>query len=174
MTNTVTLLLSLGTIFAHIISLIIIASLIFKGEWAEKVKGLVGEYALWFALIPVLSATLGSLYYSNIALMEPCLLCWYQRIFMYPQVFLLILGIVWKDKNILRYTMLLSVVGLMLAGYQYFMQIGVTAPTACGIGPDVSCSDTYIQHFGYITIPLMSATVFLLSLLASLVYEAKR
>ena len=42
-------------------------------------------------------ATLGSLYFSEVRGFEPCTLCWYQRILMYPIV--LISGVALFQKN---------------------------------------------------------------------------
>ncbi|MEK7067519.1 MAG: disulfide bond formation protein B, partial [Patescibacteria group bacterium] len=66
------------------------------------------QQGIKFAFIIALLATLGSLFYSEVAGFEPCKLCWYQRIFMYPQV--LLWGIAWwkKDKHIADYAVSLA------------------------------------------------------------------
>ena len=53
----------------------------------DGMRGLVGPAALWLAFLVALTATVGSLYFSEVARFTPCVLCWYQRIAMYPLVF---------------------------------------------------------------------------------------
>ncbi len=66
------------------------------------------------AWLTSLVATLGSLYFSEIRLYEPCTLCWYQRIFMYPLVMILLIGIIKKDAKVALYSAALSAVGLCI------------------------------------------------------------
>ena len=107
----------------------------------------------------------GSLIYSDVIGYEPCKLCWFQRIFMYPQVFLLALALWKKDKNIIDYTALLSIFGAIIAGYHYLLQLGIAPDLSCGaVGYSVSCAQRFVMNFGYITLPLMAFTAFLMIL----------
>lgn len=137
----------------------------FKSSHAASALNLaldkLGEYRYVLAFTITLVATLGSLFYSEIAGYDPCKLCWFQRVFMYPQV--IILGIAWwlKDKSAWVYPLALSVVGLVVAGYHYVLQLWPSQVVNCSIvGQATSCSGTYVMQFGYITIPLMAATAF--------------
>lgn len=108
-----------------------------------------------------LTATLGSLYFSDIAGYTPCKLCWYQRILMYPQIFLYLVSLAKNDKSIALYALSLSIPGALLAAYHYLLQIGVLQTTACStVGFSVSCSERFSTTFGYITIPMLSLTAF--------------
>ena len=81
------------------------------------------KYSGFWALFLVLLATLGSLVYSEIIGLEPCRYCWYQRIFIYPQV--LILGIaLYKDELsiVKKYLISLTSFGIIFAGYHYLAQ----------------------------------------------------
>ena len=130
----------------------------------------VGKYAVLLSFIVALTATLGSLFYSEIAGFEPCKLCWFQRIFMYPQVILLGLALWKKDQNIINYILGLSLPGAIIAGYHYLLQLGVVPPLACStIGYSVSCSQRFVMSFDYITIPLMAFSAFLLLILLQLI-----
>lgn len=132
----------------------------------------VSKFSLHFALIVSLVATLGSLFYSEIAKYDPCKLCWFQRIFMYPQVFLLSLGILKKDKNITDYSILLSVIGGLIAVYHYYLQRGGASIFPCSaVGYSVSCSQNFVMEYGYITIPMMSLTAFLLMISFSIIHK---
>ena len=142
-----------------IIGQVIIICLIFSSVIRRKI----GNNALLFSFIVALTATAGSLIFSEILKLEPCKLCWFQRIFMYPQVVLLGLALFKKDKNIASYSIALSIIGAIIAVYHYFLQISVVSKSFCSaIGYSASCTDTFAPIFGYITIPMMSLTAFLM------------
>ncbi len=131
--------------------------------------------ALTLAFIVALTATLGSLFFSDVAGYEPCKLCWYQRIFMYPQILLLGFATFKKDKNIINYSLILAIPGMLIALYHYLMQLGFAPALSCAaIGYSASCSKEFVLQFGYITIPLMSLTAFLLIILLLLTTKLKK
>ncbi len=76
-------------------------------------------YFSWFTAA---AATAGSLYFSEIAHLPPCVLCWYQRILMYPLVLIIAVGILRKDKSLPFYVLPLSILGGGIAFYQYLLQ----------------------------------------------------
>lgn len=130
----------------------------------------VEQRAVLLSAIVAITATTGSLFYSDIAGYTPCKLCWLERIFMYPQAILLTAAHLWQDRTILRYSILLTVPGLLLAGYHYLLQIGVFVTTTCStVGFSLSCSDRFFLTYGYITIPMMCLVAFALLLLAAIV-----
>ncbi|OSX53395.1 disulfide formation protein C [Anoxybacillus ayderensis] len=119
------------------------------------------ENHLLAAWIVAFIATLGSLYFSEVLKFIPCELCWYQRIFMYPQVFLLGMAFVRKELAIARYTLMLSVIGGTISSYHYLIQkvtfFRNTAPS-CGIVP---CTGDYLNWLGFITIPFLALIAFI-------------
>lgn len=150
------------TILAQILSLALVVVLI-----TNKAKQLVSTYKISHnqfilsAYTVSMIATLGSLYFSDVAGYNPCKLCWYQRIFMYPQPILYLVALVNQDKKIRDYSLVLSVLGALLAGYHYLLQIGVITTTACStVGFSVSCSENFGTTFGYVTIPMMAFAAF--------------
>lgn len=147
-----------------ILGILVVSVICRKRKRGFRFLGFISAHSLGLSFFVALTATAGSLFYSEIAGFDPCKLCWFQRIFMYPMV--LILAIAWwkKDKEIFRYIMTLSVVGAIIASYHYLLQIGV-APVIipCStVGYSVSCAQAFSMTFGYITIPLMSLTAFLM------------
>ncbi len=118
--------------------------------------------------VVALSATMGSLYFSEIRGYEPCELCWIQRIFMYPLV--LIIGIAYLQHNarIALTTAILAIIGGAISLYHYGIQkvdfLSDSAP-ACG---RVSCTGEYMNLFGFITIPFLALTAFVLIAVSSL------
>ncbi len=112
------------------------------------------------AWIQSIVATIGSLYFSDILGYAPCVLCWYQRICMYPLVFLLAIGYIRKDTKLYTYTLPLVLLGWMIALYHcllYYKILPASIET-CKFG--ISCTTKYIEYFGFITIPLLSFTAF--------------
>jgi len=57
---------------------------------------------LFFAWIVATIATLGSLFLSDVMMCQPCVLCWYQRIAMYPLIAIFLVGMLPFDKSVLR------------------------------------------------------------------------
>lgn len=137
-----------------------------KTRVAKRILSFVAQNGLLFGFIVALTAMLGSLFYSEIAKYEPCVLCWYQRILMYPQTVLLGMGFVRREKTIIPYSLAMVIPGLFLSGYHYLMQRSlVPAITCSALGYAASCTKTFTMQFGYITIPLMAATAFLMLIL---------
>lgn len=122
-----------------------------------------------------LVAMVGSLIYSEIIGYEPCKLCWLQRIFMYSQVILLGMALFKKDYKIISYSIVLSIIGAIIAGYHYLLQLGVASGLPCSaVGYSVSCSQRFVMQYGYITIPMMALSAFvLITLLLSSHYQNK-
>lgn len=115
---------------------------------------------IYIAWVQALAATLGSLYFSEILSIPPCTLCWYQRILMYPLVFIIPVGIIRKDKGLPFYVLPLAIPGIIIAFYQHLLQVGVIpeALAPCGIG--VSCATKTWSLLDFITLPLLSAVAF--------------
>ena len=124
-----------------------------------------------FAFIIVLTATLGSLFYSEIAGYTPCKLCWLQRIFMYPLVIILGTALIRKASNIAYYVIPLSVIGGAISVFHYVIQ-RMEYVTSCA-AEGVSCTSKYIFHFGYITIPMMALTAFILVILFTYIWKRR-
>ncbi|MCU0281144.1 MAG: disulfide bond formation protein B [Acidimicrobiia bacterium] len=104
-----------------------------------------------------LAATVGSLYYSEVANFEPCSLCWYQRIAMYPLLVILLVGALTRDRFVARYALPLTIGGSVLAIYNYLVQLFPGIEVACS---RVSCSTIDVEAFGWLTMPLMSLVSF--------------
>lgn len=156
--------LAILTIISEILVALIILSLLIKTPLTKRFLAFLQRNSLLFAFIIALIATLGSLFFSEIAKFDPCKLCWYQRILMYPQVLLLGGAYLRKEKNIAFYSMIMSIGGAIIAFYHYLLQIGrIGELLPCSaVGYSVSCSQKFVLLFGYITIPMMALSAFLL------------
>lgn len=122
---------------------------------------LVKHAALWAWLV-ALVATTGSLWYSEVIGYEPCKLCWWQRIFMYPLAVILALSWQRRERVALFYAGWLALLGGVVALYHYTMQRGLLPSAVCSITGAADCSREYVFAFDYVTIPMMSLTAFAL------------
>ncbi|TMU88263.1 disulfide bond formation protein B [Bacillus sp. BHET2] len=122
---------------------------------------------LFLAWASSLIATMGSLYFSEIMKYEPCELCWYQRILMYPMVILLGVAYVRKDFQAALYSTIFSGIGLLISIYHYSIQkvsILTESAPACGRVP---CTGEYINMFGFVTIPFLAFSGFIIIFISS-------
>lgn len=125
------------------------------------------KFYMQMIFIVSLIAMLGSLYFSEFRLYEPCEMCWYQRILMYPIVLLSFIGVIKDDINAGLYVRLMSGIGLLVSTYHYALQkipaFGDSANACMG----VSCTVQYINWAGFITIPLLALTAFVVIFILS-------
>ncbi|MEX2007282.1 MAG: disulfide oxidoreductase [Candidatus Levyibacteriota bacterium] len=129
----------------------------------------------WFpylAWVQSIIATSGSLYFSEIMHYAPCVLCWYQRILMYPLIIILAVGILRKDKKIYQYVLPMSTLGLIIALYHNLLQWGILPESVAPCTLASSCIVKHVGYFGFITIPVMSFTAFaIISVLMLLLWK---
>lgn len=143
-----------------IIGLILLLALIKKDTFLKRHFK---RYGMVYALVVAIASIVGSLGFSEGYAYAPCKLCWVQRIFHYPQAFLFAIALYYKDARVWTYSIWLSVVGFIVAGYQVLIQFNPTLAESsfCTIVPAAeSCSDILIRAYGYISIPVMSLTLF--------------
>lgn len=131
------------------------------------------NYLLYFAWAQSLMATLGSLYFSEIAHFPPCILCWYQRIFMYPLAFIIPVGIMKKDKNLASYVLPLSIIGTLIAFYHNLLYYKIIPESLTPCIGGISCTTKFIEFFGFVTIPLLSFLAFLTIDVCMIFYQKK-
>jgi len=151
------------------------AGLLEKYRWVFKKMS---EYTLPLGFFVSLFATLTSLYYSYYLHIPACDLCWLQRVFIYPLVF--IFGLAWLRREDIVVTklyghiMTLSAVGFLIALYHHYLQMGYSLLAPCSTAPfAVDCSTPTFIEYGFVTYPFMAVVVlsvtFLLALQAKIV-----
>lgn len=116
---------------------------------------------LVLAWVGSIVAMLGSLYFSEIRHFPPCVLCWYQRICMYPLVVIFAAGILSRDRFVYRYALPLTLSGLAIAVYHNLLYYNILPEAAAPCLAGVSCTTKFIEYFGFVTIPLLSGLGFL-------------
>ena len=133
-----------------------------KSKLFESIIRFIHENYLILGFIISTVATLGSLFYSEIMNYAPCVLCWYQRIAMYPLVALFLVGMFQPIKYTIKFTLPVVSIGLFIAIYHNLLHYGIVPETASPCRAGVPCSTVYINWLGFITIPMLSAIAFAL------------
>jgi len=128
--------------------------------------------AVLLSFIIALVATLGSLFYSEIAGYDPCKLCWLQRIAMYPMVIIFLVALLKKERKSIDSAFILSLIGGAVAIYHYIGQLGFVNLPCPVVGYSVTCSKIFFLNYGYITFPFIAFSAF--ALIAMLHYLNKK
>ena len=163
--------LALLTMGAHLFLICFFIVYYVKFSFVKKVVTYVKRFlyrnGLLCALGVAILSTVSPLVYASVYHLLPCTLCWYQRIFMFPLVIILFLMLKRKEYGNKIYVYALAVIGLGIGVYHYISQqlhsrYNIVTSDCDAIGMAKSCSEYYFIEFGYITIPLMAMTGFIL------------
>ena len=114
-------------------------------------------FSAW--LIATIS-TLGALFLGEVMGYLPCVLCWYQRIAMFPLILVLAAGLFPFDQRVVRYALPLALAGLGLALFHLALTAGWIPESIRPCQQGVPCSDIQVVWFGFVTIPLLSVLSF--------------
>lgn len=128
-------------------------------------------YAAW---VVALTATTGSLFFSEVMELPPCVLCWYQRIAMYPLVIIIGVGIILRDSRLKFYALPLCLVGLTVSVYHNMLYYGLISESLAPCTAGISCTSRQIEWLGFITIPLMALTAFVIISSILFLYKSHR
>lgn len=176
-TESVTLLLAYLAVLSQL-TVLAVLSLTAMSRWSSSASSassglqrILAPQAAWLAFLVAVVSTAGSLYFSEVAHFTPCRLCWYQRFAMYPLV--LILGVLaLRGSHLsLRAVIMIPLVGASISGYHMGVErFPSLESTTCD--PTNPCSLIWVERFGYLTIPTMAASAFLL--IATLLWVLNR
>lgn len=159
----VTRFLGILTLAAFVVGGGLLAAMAIPGIRRTLARELVGgeRVLLGAATLVAALATAGSLYFSGVVGFVPCLLCWYQRIAMYPLVPILGIAAVQRDGRVGRYALPLSMAGLLVAAYHVTIQLQPSLDVVT-CSAEAPCTARYLAVFGFISIPVMASAAFLL------------
>ncbi len=115
---------------------------------------------LFLSWLIALISSLGVLFIGEIMVQEPCVLCWYQRAFMFPLALILGIACYLSDPGVWRYALPVASFGWAFATYHTLLVAGVIPQTIepCGAGP--SCTSADMTILGGIPIPMLSLGAF--------------
>ena len=164
-------LFSLGTLIAQIAIvlgalLLLLVILKHPNERLHHISRKTADKALLIGLVVSVVSLIASLFYSNIIGFSPCELCWWQRVFLYPQIILFAAAFYnerarkVQDDMVFLYSLIFSIIGAAVGAFLYYGQMfNPNALALCATAGE-SCSKIFFISFGYISIPLMSLTVY--------------
>lgn len=152
-----------GQVLAGFVLLAVLAATAGLRTPLALLRRAVWGYELWAAFVISAVATGGSLFFSEIAGFVPCELCWYQRICMYPLSIITLIAAIRGEFNIARYVLPLPLVGACVSVYHLLVENGVVGQSsACLVSAPGGCATKWINEFGYMTIPTLTLTGFVL------------
>jgi disulfide bond formation protein DsbB len=164
--RTIVALAVLGVVGQVLAGALIVIALAAAAGWRGPLRSLrsaLWGYELWAAFVVAAIATGGSLFFSEIAHFVPCELCWFQRVCMYPLSIVTLLAALAGDHRVARYLLPLPIVGAGVSIYHVLIEEGVVAQAkACEISAPGGCATKWINEFGYMTIPTLTLTAFVL------------
>jgi disulfide bond formation protein DsbB len=129
----------------------------------DAIASVIHPNALGLAWFVALLATAGSLYFSEVAGFTPCTLCWYQRIAMYPMVVILAIGAARHERAATWYATGLAAIGAAIAAYHVALE-WVPSLDAGACAATAPCTYVWFRTLGFISLPLLALTAFLLIL----------
>lgn len=129
------------------------------------------KLALLAAWTIALLGTVGSLFFSEVMLYPPCSLCWYQRVALYPLVFIVGTGLLINDRRVAAYAMPLTLLGVVIAVYHNLLYYGFIAAELAPCTEGVPCNSVQLELLGFVTIPLMSLAAFLAVTVCLIIYS---
>lgn len=147
-------------VIAIIIVILGVYALLFLGETNSKLYKFIKHHSFLFALILATGGVFGSLMYSEVFHFAPCLFCWWQRIFLYPQAIILAVALWFRDTRIWLTSIILSSIGGLFSIYHILLQTGIIGPGGTCETVGVSCTKIDVLIFGWITIPIMCLVLF--------------
>ncbi len=139
----------------------------------ERVSTALNEYLPYLAWVIALTGMVGSLFFSDVMDLPPCVLCWYQRIAMYPLVVILGIGIISRDGRMKAYALPFCFIGLAISVYHNLLYYGLISEAITPCSEGIPCTARQLDLFGFISIPLMTLTAFVVIILSLLIYNSK-
>lgn len=159
---------ALGTLVSHVLIAFFLLALIARLRIGKKIVRIILPYTSHIVFVVSLLGAIGSILFSEFLGFEPCVLCWIGRICLYPVVIISLIAIIRRDRKIAPYVLGLTIPGAIISLYQAYTQLGGRSITPCtSVGG--ACSKIYILEYGYISIPLMAFTAFLLIIITMII-----
>ena len=161
-----TRLLSIATVLGNVLSFLLLLAFLFARPVFRRVMFLLGEYGVAVGALLATGATVGSLVYSEVVGFAPCILCWIQRAFIYPQMLFLLLATRFATHLLVWTSFIFSLLGGAVALYNWakdMLALYSDISLACPVVPGMpSCDRIYVLEYGYVTIAMFSLNICIL------------
>lgn len=158
--------LAFATLVGNLLTLGLLIFFVVRRSIFDRLMEWLGERAMGIGLFLSSASTIGSLIYSEVVGFPACILCWIQRIFMYPQMFVFGLAVWRKEHTIAPYMLTLSLIGAAVALYQWIKDMVLvyshTTLPCIEVTGLPSCDKIYVLELGYVTIPMIALNAFIL------------
>jgi disulfide bond formation protein DsbB len=129
-------------------------------ESLRPLRDALGQTALWMAFAVAAVTTFGSLWLSEAENLPPCILCWYQRICMYPNAVILLVAAIRRDASVKWYSLPLLAIGISISTWHYLLErFPDSAPKVCS--EEIPCETVWIWKYHFLSIPAMAWIAFL-------------
>jgi disulfide bond formation protein DsbB len=152
-----------GQILAGLLIVAVLLAAVGKKAPLAFAQATLHGWELWLTLLVALVATAGSLFFSEVANFVPCELCWYQRFCMYPLAPIMLVVAAMNARRAARWLLAVPVVGAGLSTYHLLIENGLAPQTTdCVLSAPGGCALKWINEFGYVTIPVLALTAFVL------------
>lgn len=171
MTRTVMRTIVLAIAGAGVLGQLIVVFLIVAGVLAvagrpailTRVRRALAGRELWLACAVAGFSTAGSLFFSEAANFPPCALCWYERYCMYPMGPIFLVLAAGRFERAARWLLPLPIAGSALAVWHLLIENSLAPQTvSCLESSPGGCGLKWITEFGYVTIPTLALTGFLM------------
>jgi disulfide bond formation protein DsbB len=164
MTETLQLFFALLALACNVATVVILIARLAGRSRPSTIVAAVQPVALWWAWAVALVSTLGSLYFSEVANFVPCNLCWYQRIAMYPLAVILLVAALRRDWGVRWYAVPVGAIGAVISTYHVLLEKfpSLESSSVCSIA--VPCNFIWFEELGFVTLPYMALSAFLLVL----------
>ena len=145
----------------------------------DKIKtvGQQGWVLIFICWLIAMAALFGSLFFSEVMGLKPCVLCWWQRVFIYPLAVLFLVGLFPQedkvDRSVVRYTLPLAVIGLGFAIYHYLVYSGFIPESLQPCSEDLSCAEINLELMGFVTIPMLSIFAYSAIIMLLVIYRKR-
>ncbi len=170
MIHTIQTILPYGILASHVLFVVLFVSVLLRKTAGKELVNWVGKRAILLGFLISLASLCGSLFYSELVGYVPCVLCWWQRVFLYPQTILFGVALWQKRKDVFSYSLPLVLLSTIVSLYHEYVYMGGHSILPCtALGG--ACSKIYVLEFGYITIPMMSLTAALFLLLLAWIHK---
>ena len=132
-----------------------------------------GWVLIFICWLIAMASLFGSLFFSEVMGLEPCVLCWYQRIFIYPLAILFLVGMFPLDGSVFRYTLPLAMIGWGVAIYHYLLYSGYIPENLQPCSKELSCAKINLELMGFITIPMLSIFAYSAIIVLLIIYKKR-
>jgi disulfide bond formation protein DsbB len=161
--ETAQVLFAVLALLANVGVLAVLIALAGRRRWRRARRFLVNvrPLAQFLAWLVAGVSMIGSLYFSEVAHYEPCKLCWYQRIAMYPMAVILAIAVAKRDYGVRRYVVPIALIGAVISSYHYLIEWfpNLEGDGTCSLA--VPCTFVWFRRFGFVSLPYMALSGFL-------------